>query len=70
MEQSVKPNVVPVGPGGVPGRVFRMVLMLLTGGFMYPNTFVEGMDLTAMQKLTEGGLYSKDKNAAGGKSRF
>ncbi len=47
------PNVVPVGPGGVPGHIFRMVVMVCTGGFVYPNTFVEGMDLTAIQKQHE-----------------
>ena len=47
----VNKNVVPVGPGGVPGHLFRMLVMIFTGGFMYPNTFVEGMDLTAIQKV-------------------
>ena len=45
---SPNPNIVPVGPGGVPGRIFRMIVMLCSGGFLYPNTFVEGMDCTAI----------------------
>lgn len=67
---ALNPNVVPVGGGGAPGRAFRMFLMLLTGGFAFPNTFVEGMDLTVRQKETEGMLYAKDKKASAGKSRF
>jgi hypothetical protein len=43
-------NVIPIGPGGSAGRVLRMLVMVCTGGFMYPNTFVEGMDLTAIDK--------------------
>jgi hypothetical protein len=50
--KSVAPNknVVPIGGGGVPGHLLRMIVMICTGGFAYPNTFVEGMDLTAIQK--------------------
>jgi hypothetical protein len=46
-------NVVPVGGGGLPGHLLRMVVMIFTGGFVFPNTFVEGMDLTGIQKLHE-----------------
>ncbi len=66
----LNPNIVPVGKGGAAGHAFRMILMLLTCGFVYPNTFVEGMDLTAKQKDTEGMLYDKDKKAGANKSRF
>ena len=59
MEESPNPNVVPVGPGGIPGRIFRMVAMVCTGGFCFPNAFVEGMDCTAIQKRTQGTLYDK-----------
>ncbi len=69
MEQVQNPNVVPRGPGGFVGHMLRMVMMVCTGGFAFPNTFVEGMDLTALQKRTEGKLYDKDKGAAG-KTRF
>ena len=33
--------------------------MVITGGFVYPNAFVEGIDCTAIQKETEGTLYDK-----------
>lgn len=42
-------NVVPMGGGGLPGHLLRMIVMICTGGFAFPNTFVEGMDLTAIQ---------------------
>ena len=44
-------TIVPIGPGGTPGHLLRMIVMIITGGFVYPNTFVEGMDLSAIQKL-------------------
>jgi hypothetical protein len=69
MEQVPNPNMVPFGKGGVPGHVFRMIVSLCTGCMAYPNTFVEGMDLTAMQKRTQGALYDK-KKGADSKSRF
>jgi len=60
--------MVPVGPGGVLGRIGRMIVMLCTGGLAYPNVFVEGMDCTAIQKETEGKLYDKKgkKSESGG----
>ncbi len=42
-------TVVPIGGGGLPGHLLRMAAMVCTGGFAFPNTFVEGMDLTAIQ---------------------
>ena len=36
-----------------------MIAMVFTGGFLFPNTFVEGMDCTAIQKETHGTLYDK-----------
>jgi hypothetical protein len=59
MEDSLNPNVVPRGPGGLPGLIFRMIVMICTGGMAFPNAFVEGMDCTAIQKDTEGNLYDK-----------
>jgi hypothetical protein len=56
-------TVVPVGPGGLPGHILRMVVMVFTGGFIYPNTFVEGMDLTAIQKAHELPAQKSDKNS-------
>jgi hypothetical protein len=38
-------EIVPVGAGGVVGRVLRIAIHFSTGGFMYPNVFIEGMDL-------------------------
>jgi hypothetical protein len=60
----------PIGNGGKAGHVIRMIISVMTMGFVYPNTFVEGMDLTAIQTKTEGLLYEKDKKGDGGKSRF
>lgn len=59
MEQPLNPNIVPVGPGGALGHLCRMIVMLCTGGFAFPNTFVEGLDCTAIQKETQGTLYDK-----------
>jgi hypothetical protein len=59
MEQSLNPNIVPPGPGGLPDHIFRMIAMLCTGGFAFPNVFVEGLDCTAIQKETQGTLYDK-----------
>jgi hypothetical protein len=61
--------MMPRGGGGTAGHALRMVVCILTAGFGYPKTFVEGMDLTVLQKGTEGALYNKDKSAAS-KSRF
>ena len=59
MEQSINRNIVPVGPGGFLGHIGRMIAMVFTAGFAYPNAFVEGMDCTAIQKQTQGSLYDK-----------
>ncbi len=39
------------------GRWIRMTICFCTFGFVYPNAFVEGMDLTAIQRAHEGKLY-------------
>ena len=59
MEQARNENIVPRGPGGVLGHIGRMIAMVFTGGFLFPNTFVEGMDCTAIQAETQGTLYDK-----------
>lgn len=59
MSDAANPNVVPVGPGGLPGRTWRFVVMVLTAGFVYPNTCVEGLDLTKVQNEQMGKLYDK-----------
>jgi len=38
-----------------------MLVMVFTGGFIYPNTFVEGMDLTAIQKQHQEPTEKKQK---------
>ena len=59
MAETESPTMQKVGPGGIPGRIFRMVVMVCTAGFVYPNAFVEGMDPTAIQRKTQGTLYDK-----------
>jgi hypothetical protein len=49
------------GPGGTIGHIVRMIICLCTGGFVYPNAYVEGMDPTKIQTSTEGTLYDKKK---------
>lgn len=45
------PRIVPVGPGGLGGKIFRCLVHVCTGGFIYPNVFIEGMDL--MERHTQ-----------------
>jgi hypothetical protein len=59
MSEATNPNIVPVGPGGVVGRIWRFIVMLFTAGFVYPNTCVEGLDLTKVQNEQMGKLYDK-----------
>lgn len=61
MEQTLNPNIVPKGPGGALGHIGRMIAMVCTAGFAFPNAFVEGMDCTAIQQTTHGTLYDKKK---------
>ena len=35
----------------------HMIICFCSFGFVYPNAFVEGMDLTAIQRGHEGTLY-------------
>lgn len=44
-DKAVDPRIVPVGPGGLAGKIFRCVVHVCCGGFVYPNVFIEGMDL-------------------------
>jgi hypothetical protein len=60
-QQGLNPNQVPIGPGGTPGRIFRIVTMFLTAGFAYPRACIEGLDCTAIQRETMGNLYDKKK---------
>ena len=59
MNEALNPNMVPVGPGGIWGRIGRFLVMIFSAGFAYPNTCVEGLDLTAIQNQYQGTLYNK-----------
>ena len=39
-------NTHPIGAGGVLGHLGRMIIMVCTFGFVYPNAFIEGMNAT------------------------
>ncbi len=39
-------NVQPIGTGGVLGHIGRMIVMVCTFGFVFPNAFIEGMNAT------------------------
>lgn len=43
-------KIVPVGHGGVAGKAMRIAVLFGTAGFVFPNVFLEGMDMTAMHK--------------------
>ena len=60
MEKVTSATMVPHGPGGVFGQVTRMIVCVCTGGFVYPNAFVEGMDATA----TDAKTYPKGADAS------
>ena len=53
--------VVPHGAGGALGRFGRVMIFVFTGGFLYPNVFIEGMDCTRIQDAMQGDLYDKKK---------
>jgi hypothetical protein len=59
MELGREKYIVPVGHGGLLGRFARIVVFANTGGMLYPNVFVEGMDCTKIQDATQGTLYTK-----------
>jgi len=48
-------RIVPVGRGGVVGKAMRIAILFGTAGFVFPNVFLEGMDMTAIHKS-----YQKD----------
>lgn len=49
----------PRGGGGILGHIGRMIVMICTGGFAFPNAFIEGMDPSAIQRQTQGKLYDE-----------
>ena len=59
IDKSREAYIVPVGPGGIAGRVGRFIVFLCTAGFMYPNVCVEGLDCTKIQDAQQGTLYDK-----------
>ena len=59
VEKGREQYTVPVGPGGIPGRVGRFLVFLATGGFLYPNVCVEELDCTKIQDAMQGTLYDK-----------
>ena len=61
VEKGREKFVVPYGSGGALGRLGRIVIFLFTGGFLYPNVFIEGMDCTKIQDAMQGNLYDKKK---------
>ena len=61
VEKGREQYVVPIGPGGMLGRIGRIVIFVATGGFLYPNVFIEGMDCTRIQNEMQGDLYDKKK---------
>jgi hypothetical protein len=42
-------------------RVGRTIVFFLSAGFLCPNVWVEGMDLSRIQGETEGDLYKNKK---------
>ena len=61
VEKGREQYVVPVGPGGMLGRCGRAIVFACSGGFLYPNVFIEGMDCSKIQDATQGALYDKKK---------
>ena len=61
VEKGREQYVVPIGPGGILGRLGRIVIFVFTGGFLYPNVFIEGMDCSKIQDAMQGSLYDKKK---------
>jgi hypothetical protein len=61
VEKGRERYVVPYGNGGKLGRFGRMVVFMFTGGFLFPNVFIEGMDCSRIQDEMQGNLYEKKK---------
>lgn len=59
MEKGREQYIVPVGPGGILGRLGRFIVFVCSGGFLYPNVFIEGLDCTKVQEGYHGSLYDK-----------
>ena len=61
IEKGREQYVVSTGPGGFAGRLGRIVIFIFTGGFLYPNVCIEGLDCTKIQNEMQGDLYDKKK---------
>jgi hypothetical protein len=61
VEKDREQYIVPVGPGGILGRLGRYLIFFASAGFLYPNVWIEGMDCTKIQTSTQGTLYDKKK---------
>lgn len=60
-EKDREKYVVSTGSGGMLGRVVRIGIFFVTGGFLYPHVFIEGLDCTRTQDEMQGDLYEKKK---------
>jgi hypothetical protein len=47
------------GAVGLLGSIGRMIICVISAGFVYPNAFIEGIDTTKIQAETQGDLYKK-----------
>lgn len=52
---------IPVGKGGTLAHIGRMVIMVLTFGFVFPNAFVEGLNLTDIDNSYSAKVGSQQK---------
>lgn len=53
-------NTQPVGPGGILGRLGRMIAMVLTCGFAFPNVWVEGLNPSKTDWENQRGVREAD----------
>lgn len=58
MAETLNGTMQPRGGGGLLGHIGRMIIMVCTGGFAFPNAFIEGLDATAIQRQSESKLKS------------
>ncbi len=42
--------VQPRGAGGILGRIGRIIVMVCTAGFVFPNAWIEGMNPTEIDR--------------------
>jgi hypothetical protein len=56
MEEMEKKNS---GLVGLLGSIGRMIICVISAGFVYPNAFIEGLDTTKIHAQSQGDLYKK-----------